>query len=180
MSRSLKLSSLLLASVLVACASSPALPPIERAAQVDLPRFMGDWYVIAHTPTFIDGDGYNQVESYRLEDDGSIATTFTFRDGGFDGKPKRYTPRGFVVPGTGNAEWGMQFLWPFKGEFLITELADDYSSVVIARTKRDMVWLLSRSPEISDADYERHLQRIAAMGYDLADIRRVPHRWPSP
>lgn len=180
MSRLLKLASLLLAAALAACASSPKLPPIERAAQVDLPRFMGEWYVIAHTPTFIDGDGYNQVESYRLDDDGSIATTFTFRDGGFDGKPKRYTPRGYVVPGTGNAEWGMQFLWPFRGEFLITELADDYSSVVIARSKRDMVWLLARSPEMSDEAYDRHLQRIAAMGYDLADVRRVPHRWPAP
>lgn len=166
-------------AALAACASSPKLPPIERAASVDLPRFMGDWYVIAFVPTFIDKDGYNQVENYRLADDGTIATTFTFRDGGFDGKPKKYQPKGYVIDGSNNAEWGMQFIWPFKGEYLISELADDYSTVVIARTKRDLVWLLARKPDMSEADYQRHLARIAAMGYDLSKIKRVPQRWPA-
>ncbi len=178
MTRLLRPTLLLLATLLGACASNPSLPPIQRAAHVDLPRFMGDWYVIAYTPTFIDRDGHNQIERYQLNDDGTIATTFTFRDGGYDGKPKRYTPKGFVVPGTGNAEWGMQFLWPFKGEFLITELADDYSSVVIARSKRDLVWLLARKPDMAQADYDAWLARIAAMGYDLSQVRRVPQRWP--
>jgi len=173
----LRIAALLLAATLAACASSPKLPPIERAAKVDLPRFMGDWYVIAYIPTFIDEDGYNQIESYRLNDDGSIATTFTFRDGGYDGKPKKYTPKGFVVEGTNNAEWGMQFIWPIKGEYLITELADDYSTVVIARTKRDLVWLLARKPDMAQTDYDRHLARIAAMGYDIAKVKRVPQRW---
>lgn len=166
------------AALLSACASSPPRPPIQTAANVDLPRFMGDWYVIAYTPTFIDKDGYNQIESYKLNEDGTVATTFTFRDGGFDGKPKKYQPKGFVVPGTNNAEWGMQFIWPFKGEYLITELADDYSSVVIARNKRDLVWLLARKPQMSDVDYQRHLDRIAAMGYDLSKVKRVPQQWP--
>ncbi len=179
MNRLLQLCPALLAVVLTACAATPKLPPIARATHVDLPRFMGDWYVIAYTPTFIDKDGYNQIESYRLNDDGTIATTFTFRDGGFDGKPKQYQPKGYVVPGTNNAEWGMQFIWPFKGEYLITDLADDYSSVVIARSKRDLVWLLARKPEMSQADYDRHLARIAAMGYDLGTVKRVPQRWPT-
>jgi len=179
MTRLSRLGSALAATLLAACAAAPKLPPIERAASVDLPRFMGDWYVIACTPTFIDEDGYNQIESYRLNDDGTIATTFTFRDGGYDGRPKKYQPKGFVVPGTNNAEWGMQFIWPFKGEYLISALADDYSTVVIARSKRDLVWLLARKPEMSAADYDRHLAGIAAMGYDLSRVRRVPQRWPS-
>lgn len=178
MTRLLRPTLLLLATLLGACASNPNLPPIQRTAHVDLPRFMGDWYVIAYTPTFIDRDGHNQIERYQLNADGTIATTFTFRDGGFDGKPKQYQPKGFVVPGTGNAEWGMQFLWPFKGEFLITELADDYSSVIIARRKRDLVWLLARKPDMAQADYDARLARIAAMGYDLSQVRRVPQRWP--
>nr|WP_022978656.1 lipocalin family protein [Nevskia ramosa] len=177
MNRLLRLATSLCAATLAACASTSHLPPIERAAKVDLPRFMGDWYVIAYVPTFIDKDGYNQIENYKLNDDGSIATTFTFRDGGFDGKPKKYTPKGFVVEGTNNAEWGMQFVWPIKGEYLITELADDYSSVIVARTKRDLVWLLARKPDMSQTEYDRHLAKIAAMGYDLKEVKRVPQRW---
>lgn len=177
MNRLPRLATLLCAASLAACASTSHLPPIERAAKVDLPRFMGDWYVIAYVPTFIDKDGYNQIEHYQLNDDGSIATTFTFRDGGYDGKPKKYRPTGYVVENTNNAEWGMQFVWPIKGEYLITDLADDYSSVIIARSKRDLVWLLARKPEMSQAEYDRHLARIAAMGYDLNEVKRVPQRW---
>lgn len=178
MTRLLRFTVPLLAAALAACASTSPLPPIQRAATVDLSRFMGDWYVIAYVPTFVDKQGYNQIENYKLNDDGTIATTFTFRDGGYGGKPKRYTPKGFVVPGSNNAEWGMQFVWPFKGEYLITGLADDYSSVVIARSKRDLVWLLARKPEISQTDYDTQLARIAAMGYDRSAVKRVPQRWP--
>jgi len=45
-------------------------------------------------PTFIERDAYNAVESYRLTDEGTVATTFTFRQSGFDGERKVYTPTG--------------------------------------------------------------------------------------
>ena len=83
---------------------------------------MGDWYVIACIPTVIETEAYKAIESYQLEKDGSINTTFVFRKGGFDGPEKRYNPRGFVVENTGNAVWGMQFIWPFKSEFIIAYL----------------------------------------------------------
>ena len=61
-------------------------PPRYAAVDhVDLQRFMGDWYVIANIPTFIERDAHNAVESYRLADDGRVLTTFTFRRGRFDG-----------------------------------------------------------------------------------------------
>ena len=53
-------------------------PPIETVGKVDLPRFMGDWYVIANIPTFIEKGAHNAIESYKLAGDGSIETTFTF------------------------------------------------------------------------------------------------------
>ena len=37
---------------------------------VDLERFMGDWYVIANIPTFIEKGATNAIESYKLMDDG--------------------------------------------------------------------------------------------------------------
>lgn len=107
---------------LTAC-TRPRLAPLRTEPHVDLPAFMGDWYVIANIPTFIERGAHNAVESYRLDGDGTIATTFTFRKGAFDGPPKRYTPRGFVRPGTGNAVWGMRFLWPIKADFRIVHLS---------------------------------------------------------
>ena len=153
----------------------PALKTVER---VDLPRFMGAWYVIAAIPTFIETEAYNGIETYRLEADGTIDTVFTFNQGSFDGPAKRHNPRGFVVDLVNNSTWAMQFLWPFKAEFLITHLNADYTQTVIGRNKRDYVWIMARTPEIPDADYQRILTTLTAQGYDLSKLRKVPQRWP--
>jgi apolipoprotein D and lipocalin family protein len=138
---------------------------------------MGDWHVIANIPTFIERDAHNAVESYRLDEDGSIATTFTFRDGGFDGKLKTYRPRGFVTDTDSNAVWGMQFVWPFKGDYRVIYLDSDYQTTVIGRNKLDYVWLMSRQPDPPREDYDRAVEAIRVAGYDLEKLQRVPQRW---
>jgi apolipoprotein D and lipocalin family protein len=145
--------------------------------QVDLQRFMGDWYVIANIPTFIEKGAHNAIESYRLDSDGTIATTFTFRAGAFDGQPKKYTPRGFVQDTRTNALWGMQFIWPIKADYRITYLADDYSQTIISREARDYVWIMARTPSIPEADYQRLLKIVVAQGYDPKQIQKVPQQW---
>ena len=170
---SLILSTILL--LLSACASTkPALPLVTK---VDLQKFMGDWYVIAHIPTFIERDAHNAIESYRLEPDGSIATTFTFRAGGFDGPFKRYQPTGYVLDTQTNAVWGMQFIWPIKADYRITYLNDDYSQTIISREKRDYVWIMARTPLIPEAAYQALLSILREQGYDLKKVRKVPQRW---
>ncbi|HWP66263.1 MAG TPA: lipocalin family protein [Candidatus Limnocylindria bacterium] len=80
-----------------------------------------------------------------MDADGTIDTTFTFRQGGFDGELKRYRPRGFVVDERSNAIWGMQFVWPFKGDFRIAYLDAEYTQTVIGREKRDYAWIMHAS-----------------------------------
>jgi apolipoprotein D and lipocalin family protein len=163
------------AVLLTGCQAAP--PVLETVDYVDLERFMGDWYVIANIPTFVEKGAYNAVESYHLDEDGTIATTFTFRKDAFDGPEKQYHPRGFVRNTESNAEWGMQFVWPFKGDYRIIYLADDYSTTIIGRNKRDYVWLMARSPEMSDGEYSRAIQFIESAGYDTSDVQRVPQEW---
>lgn len=165
----------ILASILSACASN-GLPPIATVPQVDLPKFMGDWYVIAAIPTAIETEAYNAVESYQLEKDGTIATTFTFNKGSFDGKLKTYQPHGFVVENSGNALWGMQFIWPIKAEYRIAYLDENYTQTIIARNARDYVWIMARSPVMSDTDYAHLTQFVSKLGYDIKKLRRVPHQ----
>lgn len=155
------------------------LPPLKTVERVDLTRYMGSWYVIAAIPTFIETKAYNGVETYRLDPDGTIDTVFTFNEGGFDGPAKRYNPRGFVRDMVTNSTWGMQFVWPFKAEFLITHLNADYTQTVIGRNKRDYVWIMARTPEIPEADYRRWLAELETQGYDLSKLRKTPQRWPA-
>lgn len=152
-----------------------AAKPIYTVPKVDLARFMGDWYVIAAIPTFIETEAYNAVESYRLDKNGTILTTFRFNKGGLDGPQKEYSPRGFVKDTESNAVWGMQFIWPIKAEYRIIYLTEDYSQTVIGRSKRDYVWIMARTPTIPEADYQRILSFLEDQAYQLDDLRKVPH-----
>jgi apolipoprotein D and lipocalin family protein len=167
-----------LSAALIAGCSSNVLSPIQTVDHVDLPRFMGDWYVIASIPTFLERDAYNAVESYRLLDDGRIATTFSFNDGGFDGRRRTFTPTGFIFDSTSNAVWGMRFIWPIKADYRIVYVDADYRQTIIGRKKRDFVWIMARAPQIPAQDMQALVDMIAAQGYDTSKLRRVPQHWP--
>jgi apolipoprotein D and lipocalin family protein len=170
-------------AVLMGCAGN-GIPPLEAMdRKVDLARFMGDWYVIGSIPIaipfFSEEDAHNGVESYRLTDQGVIETTYTFRKGSFDGPEKRFTPKGWVHDEVTNAEWRMQFLWPFKAAYLIVYLDQDYQKTIIGVPDRGNLWIMSRDPQMSDADYQEMLDLAAGLGYDTEKVRRVPQKWPS-
>jgi len=161
--------------LLAGCQSAPTKPPLQTVPLVELPRFMGDWYLVGHIPTQVEKDAHNAVESYQLNADGSIDTTFTFNDDAPDGPVKKFNPKGFVHNTATNAEWRMQFAWPVKADYKIVYLDDNYQEAIIGRDQRDYVWLLARTPAISSTDYDALLTRVRSMGYDINRLRRVPH-----
>jgi apolipoprotein D and lipocalin family protein len=176
MNRLAKVFTMSIVSLLGACRSTH--PPITTEPNLDLQRFMGDWYVIANIPTSLERGAHNAVESYRLDPDGTIATTFTFRDGSFDGKVKTYHPRGFVRDERSNSVWGMRFIWPIKADYRVVYVSEDYQLTIVGREKRDNVWIMARTPQISEQQFEDLKSRVAREGYDVALLQRVPQHWP--
>ncbi len=71
----------------------------------------------------------------------------------------------------------MRFVWLIKADYRIVYPTEDYSRTVIARNKRDFVWIMARTPTIPEEDYQAIIERIEAMGYDIGKVRRVPQRW---
>jgi len=168
----------------VAGCATPRVAPLEPLDRpIDLERFMGDWFVIGFIPIslpfFSEEGAHNGVESYRLTDDGVIETTYTFRDGGFDGPERRFTPKGWVYDHDTRTEWRMQFVWPFKAAYLIVHLDDDYENTIVGVPDRGNVWILSRSAQMSDEEYQRLLNEAASLGYDVTRVKRVPQQWPA-
>ncbi|WP_348760178.1 lipocalin family protein [uncultured Salinisphaera sp.] len=146
------------------------------AEAVDLDRYMRDWYVIAHIPPKITRTAHNSIERYRRGRGNQVDVTFTFRKDGFDGEHKTMNPTGFVVPDTGNAVWAMQFIWPIKMQFVIAYVDADYSMTIVARERRDFVWIMAATPEITEADYQALVERVRAIGYDMRNLRKVPQQ----
>ena len=159
--------------------SCAAHPPQAQVEGLDLDRFMGDWYVQAHIPVGSERTAFNGVESYALDENGKILTSYVFRDGAFDGDLEVMEPVGFVSKDS-NSKWGMQVIWPFKAEYLVSYLDADYTETIIARTKRDYVWVMTRDAEISDERMAALEAQVAELGYDVSELRRVPQQWPDP
>lgn len=157
--------------VLNGCAS---LKPIRTASRVDLQRFMGDWYVIANIPTSLDKGAHNAVESYEQRTDGVILTTFRFNKGAPDGPLKTYHPKGYVRKDPSNAVWGMSFIPPFKAEYRIVYVDENYQHTVIGRRKRDYVWIMARTPTLPESTLAELTEMIRAEGYDISKLERVP------
>lgn len=164
----------LLALLLVSgCATRAPMPTVEH---VELDRFMGDWYVIANIPTFLERGAHNAVEQYRLAENGTIETTFMFRKGGFDGPERVYRPRGFVKPNTGNAHWGMRFIWPIRADYRVVYLDEAYQQTIIGRRRRDFVWIMARTPSIPESDLDALVGFVGDLGYDITRVERVPQQ----
>ncbi len=161
--------------MMMAC-SSPTVP-VQTMSYVDINKFMGDWYVIANIPTFIEKGAHNAIESYKQNEDNTIATTFSFNDGSFNGKRKVYQPKGFIKDKQTNATWGMQFIWPFKADYRIVYVDKEYSQTIIGRNARDYVWIMARKPVISDKDYLKLVGLVKQQGYDISKLERVPQKW---
>ena len=89
-------------------------------------------------------------------------------------RSKFTAPWGFIQDKQSNAVWGMQFVWPFKVEYRIIYLTDDYRQTVIGRTKWDYVWIMARNRAIPEDDYRRILDFLIAQGYDFSKLRKVP------
>ena len=169
---------LVLILFLIGCSTSKvSWDPLQTVPYVDINRFMGDWYVIANIPTFIEKRATNAIESYKLNNKGEIETTFSFFQDSPSGKKKVYRPRGFIHNPQTNAEWRMQFLWPFKMPFLIIDLDDDYSYTVIGIPSRKHVWIMSRDPIMNDETYEGILIRLSDIGYNTSMIQRIVQDW---
>lgn len=161
-----------------AAVQAGSLPPIKPVAHVDLPRFMGTWYVIATIPTRFEKNAYNPVETYTLQKDGNVYTRFRFRPGGFDKPVKAIHSTGYVKAGSGNAVWGVQVFWPLKAQYVVAYLKDDYSQLIVARDARDYTWVMARTPTVSPADYDALVAKVKALGYDTSRLRKPPQQWP--
>jgi apolipoprotein D and lipocalin family protein len=164
-----------LTMMIIGC--SPSGVPVKTMSHVDLNRFMGDWYVIANIPTFIEKGAHNAIESYKKNDDNTIATTFSFNADSFDGERKVYQPKGFIKDKDSNAIWGMQFIWPFKADYRIVYVDPDYSQTIIGRNARDYVWIMARTPNIAEKDYLKLVAKVKQQGYDIGQLQRVPQKW---
>ena len=152
--------------------SRPA--PLRSSVQLDLPRYMGRWWVIAHTPYFAEKGKVAAADVYALRPDGKIENTYVYRKK-FGGKEKQMHGVATVVPGTGNAQWKIAFLGGLvRADYLVLEIAPDYSWALIGQPSRKLAWVFAREQQMDDAQLAQLTSKFARYGYDPEALVRVP------
>lgn len=160
-----------LISILTGCATVKPPPTVPK---VDLPRFMGDWYVIGGILSPFENDAYHAIETYTLDEEGNIPTTYTFRKGSFDGPVKSFTNKAFVHDKETFAEWRIQFFWPLKFPYLIIYLDENYQSTAVATDDKKYLWIMSRTPQMNPEHYNAIINLITEQGFNTNKLVMVP------
>lgn len=147
--------------------------PPQAAPSVDLPRFMGTWYVIANVPYFFENGKVATRDEYRLRPDGRIDNDFVFKKR-FDEPDRRWRGVSTVVPGSGGARWKVQFIWPFSSELMVVKVDDDYQGAALMAPDGSLAWVFGRTPVMQAERYDALIAALAANGVDTSAMRKVP------
>jgi apolipoprotein D and lipocalin family protein len=135
-------------------------------AKVDMGRIYGGWYLIATVKNGFEKGMVTPYDVYSRRPDGDIREDFYVRRGTFAAPVKHFVVHDWVRPGTNNAHWRVQILWPVNLPFLVLYVDPDYRYVLFGEDNRKLGWIYARTPTIPDADYQDLLSRFAALGYD--------------
>jgi apolipoprotein D and lipocalin family protein len=155
-------------------------PDLRTVSHVDLPRYMGRWYVIAHVPNFLERGKVATSATYTLLPDGTLRDVFRFRKGSVNAPQKEWSGPGWVTNPTTNASWKVRLFWPFKAVYLILELDPNYGWAVASSGSGKLFWVLARTRTLDQATYRDILERLRKRRLDPSQLELVPQPAEAP
>lgn len=170
----------MIATIASVCAASmraiawdgPRPAPLVSVNSVDLQRYVGKWYEIARYPNRFQRDcASDTTADYALRPNGKVGVVNTCRRS--DGKTRKASGSAKVVHPS-NARLKVTFFWPFYGDYWIIGLDANYRWAVVGEPGRKYLWILSRTPQMSAADYQQAVEQARAAGYDPSRLMKTP------
>jgi len=153
--------------VLAGCTGTPE--GIEPVTGFDKDRYLGTWYEIARLDHSFE-EGLSQVTAeYTENDDGSIKVI----NRGYNKAEDEWQEADGRAVFVGDSDEGhlkVSFFGPFYASYVVFGLDEEYSTAYITGYNRDYLWLMSRTPEVSEQTLERFKARAEAKGFDLEDL----------
>lgn len=147
-------------------------PPLDTVPQVDLGRYAGRWYEIARYPNRFERKCDRDVTAdYSIKRNGEIRVTNSCLKS--NGTVSRAVGTAKVADKSTNAKLKVAFFWPFYAKYWIIDLGREYDYAVVGGPSRRYLWILSRTPQISDDLYSSITARLAAKGYDASKLIRT-------
>ncbi|MCZ7556370.1 MAG: lipocalin family protein [Bacteroidia bacterium] len=147
-------------------------PPLDVVDRVDVQRYLGVWHEIARLPNSFQKHCACSKAEYSIIDESTLRVVNSCNEDTPEGEIDVANGKAFIVEGSNNAKLRVQFFWPFRGDYWIIELDDDYQWVVVGTPSREYLWILAREQQLDDPTYTMLLQRIAKKGFDTSKLIR--------
>lgn len=147
-----------------------SLPPLEVAKNVDLDKYLGEWYEIARLPTSFEKNCYSTKAIYSKNTDGTIKVENICHKRDVDGPVKSVTGKAFVGENGNTAKLKVQFFWPFKGDYWILDVEDNYKYSLVGEPSRKNMWILSRTPQIELTALQLLIEKAKEKGFDTEKL----------
>ncbi|MDH4468090.1 MAG: lipocalin family protein [Bacteriovoracaceae bacterium] len=149
----------------------------RTVAHVDRDKFMRPWYVMAGRFTFLEKDVFNSVEKYTWnEEKQQIDIDFSYNQGSFTGKLKKYPQTGWIDNHETNATWTISPFWPLKFTYLIIAMDPNYEWTVIGVPSQNYLWIMASDPGISKVKLAEIIEHVKSINYSVKDIVYVEHQ----
>lgn len=143
---------------------------LDVVKQVDLDKYMGEWYEIARMPAHFEKECYRATATYSKNEDGTINVVNTCHKNDVNGPLKVVTGKAFIADKETNAKLKVQFFWPFKGDYWILDIGDSYEYALVGEPSRKNMWILSRTSEISLEALQSLVERANSKGFDTEKL----------
>lgn len=164
-----KLTLILITIFTLGCASHP---PLRTTDNVDLNRYTGRWYEITSIPVFAQKGCSCTTATYGKKENGDISVYNRCLK---DGEVSDIEGYAEVVPDSSSAKLKVVFFWPFKGDYQIMKLDDNYKVAMVGNQSRKYLWLLSRTPTLPQATIDAYLSEAKNQGYEIQQMQKTNH-----
>ena len=155
--------------------TGPSPPsPLQTVPYVDLTRYVGLWYEIAHLPNKAQEDCTDSIVRFELRKNGEIDVLNSCRDKK-EGKLHHADGRGWVIDTSSNARVKVSYLWPLRKEYVFIDQGNDYEFAVICTVDRKHLWIISRTQTVPGDIFEKISQHIEAQGFRREGLIMTEH-----
>ena len=148
-------------------------PFLQVVPEVDINKYAGKWYEIASLPVSQQKGCYCTTAEYSIIDSTTIKVLNKCRKDSINGEYDEAEGKAFVVEGSNNAKLKVQFFWPFKGDYWIIDLDDNYQYAVVGVPSRKYFWILSRTPKMDEELLSLLLGRVKEKGFDISKAQKT-------
>lgn len=145
---------------------------LEVVSHVELEKYLGKWYEIAHLPFRFEDDCTDITATYSLSKDGNVSV---LNECLRDGKLKQAKGKAKVVDKNTGAKLKVTFFWPFSADYWIINLGKDYDYAVVGTPNRKYLWILSRTPQMDDKLFSQLLESVKSKGFDVNNLIKTSH-----